>query len=122
MNEKGLTLVELLAVIIILSLIALIVTPNIARSIKEYRERLYEVQLSEIKESAKNWLADQINNGNKSSIPTEGNSVNVSVSTLQNGGYVDPELKDPRTKQPISGTTFVTIEFKENQYIYTINE
>lgn len=122
MNQKGLTLIELLAVIIILSLIALIVAPNIARSLKEYREQLYTVQLTDIKESAKNWLADQIDQGNSTNIPTEEKKVTVTVLTLQNGGYVDPELKDPRTKQPINGTTFVTIEFKNNQYYYSINE
>ncbi len=122
MNQKGLTLVELLAVIIILSLVALIVTPNIARSVKEYRERLYEVQLNDIKESAKNWLADQIDQGNTDNIPAEGKKVTVTVLTLQNGGYVEPDLKDPRTKQTINGTIFVTIEFKNNQYYYAISE
>ena len=60
MNNKGLTLVEVIAVLVVLSIIAVIVTPNIAISIKDYKERTLETQLSSVKGALKNWTADNI--------------------------------------------------------------
>ena len=42
-NKKGFTLVEILAVIIILAVIALLVSPMIIGNINDSREKLYEV-------------------------------------------------------------------------------
>ena len=64
MNRKGLTLVELLAVIVVLAVVALIVTPNILSSISKSHERMYETQLDNIKSAAKNWAADMIHERN----------------------------------------------------------
>ena len=51
--KKGFTLVELIATLIVLSIVALIVVPNIYDSIVEYREQLYETQLTAIETSTK---------------------------------------------------------------------
>ena len=122
MKRNGFTLVELLAVLVVLALVALIVTPNVAQSIKDYQDRLYDVQIDGIKDSAKNWLADQIDQGNTSNIPKEGTPVLVTVRTLQAGGYADPELKDPRNKKAFNANYCVKIDFQNNQYIYTFQE
>lgn len=122
LGNRGLTLIELLAVLIVLSIIAIIITPNIAASIKEYQERLYDIQVNGIKDAAKNWLADQIDQGVIANIPTEGNSVSVNLITLQNGGYVDPDLKDPRNKKKMNGYDCVTIRYAGEQYTYEFSE
>lgn len=122
MNEKGLTLVELLAVLIVLSLIALIITPTIINSIQEYRNRLYDVQIDGIKEATQNWLADQLDQSNSINIPIEGKGVSVTIGELQTGGYVDSNLKDQRTHKPFKTSSYVTITFSDNQYIYVFNE
>ena len=50
--KKGFTLVELIAVIVLLSLIALFTLPSVNKTIKDRKEALYNVQIDNIKASA----------------------------------------------------------------------
>ena len=54
MNKKGFTLVELLAVIVLLGLVALIAAPAITGIIKQSKENLSDSQKASIELSAKN--------------------------------------------------------------------
>lgn len=107
MNKKGLTLIELIAVLAILSVIALIVTPNIYVSIKNYKNQLYEAQMDNIKEAGKSWTTDNID------------KVNVGVTTvgikeLQTGGYLKDKLDNPKDGGYFDDTTaFVLITCTE---------
>lgn len=93
MNNKGLTLVEVIAVLVILSIIAVIVTPNIAVSIKDYKERALESQLSSIKGALKNWTADNIS---KVTCSEEGNTaLYIPIKTLQDDAYLDDKIANP---------------------------
>ena len=58
MNKKGFTLIELIAVIVILALISLIVFPAVNSMIKNSKEKAYNVQIDEIIDAAKNYLSD----------------------------------------------------------------
>lgn len=91
MNEKGLTLVEVIAVLIVLSIVATIVTPNIAVEIRDYKNRILETQINTIKEATKNWVADNVDK-----VSCNGNSaLLVSIQELKQGAYLEDELKHP---------------------------
>ena len=53
--KKGFTLVEMMAVIIILAIVATITFPIVSQSIEKNREKLYYSQLDEIKLNAEKW-------------------------------------------------------------------
>lgn len=92
MNNKGLTLIEVIGTLILLSVVALIVTPNIYQTIKEYQQQLFDTQMNNIKEAGKNWSADNIDK-----VPTSNSyALKISVKELQNEGYIDDKLKNPR--------------------------
>lgn len=105
--KKGFTLVELIAVLVILSVIALIVTPNIMVSVKEYQRQVYETEVQAIKDSAKNWAADNI-----SELPTNNEfSLVVTIHDLIYNGYYDSEVRDT-----VNGGTFED----ENHFTFVI--
>lgn len=91
MNNKGLTLVEIIAVLIILSVIAVIVTPNVMSNIAKYREKMYQAQIANITDGAKNWVADNID-----LVPTDGTAIALSIEELQTDGYIDDNIKNPK--------------------------
>ena len=113
-NNKGFTLVELLAVIVLLGLIALIAAPAITGIIKQSKDSLSDSQKQSIEMSAKNWATD-----NMSKLPADGGCIIVSLSTLKSGGYADLEIKDPKTNKPLDVS--VKIERKQKQLIYEVD-
>lgn len=146
MNQKGLTLVELLAVIVVLAVVALIVTPNALSSIAKYNDKMYETQLDNIKSGAKNWAADIISErhclicvpednlhsdldcavtggeGCTEAAQDSGKSTSVFLAELQDGGYVKEKLENPRKKEPFSRCleVVITIDTDTGNYIYSI--
>lgn len=143
-NKKGLTLVELLAVIVVLAVVALIATPNILKAISKYHNRLYDTQLDNIKSAAKNWAADRIDNygclvcvapdnvyayncseigsGCVEAEKDSGESMSVTVAVLEDGGYIDDELTNPKTEEKFNRCVevIITINPDTGDYIYSI--
>ncbi len=125
MKKQGFTLVELLAVIVILGLIALVSVPAITGIIKNSKEELSASQIETIKMAAKNWASD-IKNVNK--LPQEENKeVCIYFATLQDKGYLPLDLKNPKTGKPYTDTKksnkpYVNIKRSGKKLIYEINE
>ena len=115
MNKKGFTLVELLAVIVLLGLVALIAAPAITGIIKKSKDSLSDSQKTSIELSAKNWATD-----NMLKLPKhDGQCICVSLRTLQAGGYADLEVKDPKTGDPMD--VIVTITRDEKMLLYEVD-
>lgn len=114
--KKGFTLIELIAVVAILGLIALIVYPSINSVIKSSQDDSYESQTKIIEKAAQAWALDNVN-----LLPKDEVTV-VCVSQLVEGGYISNEdVKDPRdTEKELSGG--VEISYKSKQYIYEYND
>ena len=90
--KKGFTLMELIATLIILSIIGLIVTPNILVSIRDYKEQVYENNINAIENAAKSWVADHVNDTH---FPTdESFSLLVTIDELINDNYLDEKVSD----------------------------
>lgn len=75
-NEKGLTLVELLAVIVILGIVAAIAVPSIGSVIQKSRENAVKADALEVLNAAKTYVAEQ-------GVPTD----EIPATELEN--YVD---------------------------------
>lgn len=117
MKRNGFTLIEILAVIIILGVVGLIVMPVVTSSLKESKDDLYQVQISNIREAAKTWAADNIY-----TLPTEKDkSVIVTLGTLQNEGYIDEGIKNPKTDDEFNvDETCVKVLYNGKKYTYSV--
>ena len=58
MKNKGFTLVELLAVITILGLLAIITIPTVTNMMSKQKEKLYYDQLNQLIRVSQNWATD----------------------------------------------------------------
>ena len=104
--KKGFTLVELMGVIILLSILIIIAVPAVTGVLKENKEKLYDSQIKTIETAAKNWASDE---ENLSKLPTNGKCIKVLISTLKEGGYLDLDIKNPKTDKPFPDTFMVMI-------------
>jgi len=104
MNKRGLTLVEMIAVVTVLALVVTIVTPIIMENIKDNRNDTYETQVKIIKEGAEAWGVDHVNQ-----LPTNVDQyVEVTYAELVTDGYVE-DKKNAKTGTSFSDASFVRI-------------
>ena len=111
-SRRGFTLVELLGAIVILALLSLIAIPVVTNSVKKNKEKLYDIQIKNIESAAKAWGSDNLN-----LLPDEGEYITISLSELQESGYVDKDIKNPKTGEALEDFS-ITICNVDNQYTY----
>ena len=115
-KKNGFTLVELIAVVAILGLIALVVYPAIASVIRNSRESAYNDQVAVIEKAAKTWSLKHAN-----ILPDDGSVYRLSVDTLVDEGYIsNDEVKDPRhSSENLKGNIEIKYDTAKKQFIFT---
>ncbi|MFS0673071.1 competence type IV pilus major pilin ComGC [Ornithinibacillus sp. 179-J 7C1 HS] len=106
-KEKGFTLVELLAVIVILGVILAIAIPSVGNVIKNAQEDSRAASVKLIENAAR--LADIA--GDWDLVDDNDDGV-LSVTELKNAGYLEDEPVIPGTDDPYAGTV-------DKNYVYS---
>ena len=96
-NEKGLTLIELLAVIVILAIIAAIAIPSIGTIINNQRDKAILSDIVQMLESSKMQIIDSECTGQVCEYSPTSNEINFSSNKFANG-KVDFTLGDSSDK------------------------
>ncbi len=81
MNKKGLTLIELIAVMAVIALIILIAVPKINDTIIENKQKLYKEQENRLVEAATKYINDNY-------IEDNIDNLSISKNTLISNGYI----------------------------------
>jgi type IV pilus assembly protein PilA len=115
--KKGFTLIELLAVIAILGIVALIAIPTVDKAINNGKNSLLETQKKQIIKGAQDYLAENTNQ-----LPNSGAKVILTVGELQNAGYLELNIKNPKEDDYISPNAEVVITGIGNGYKYEVDE
>ncbi len=96
-NKKGFTLIELIGTLLLISLLVLIITPGITKTVKRGEATAVNQLRENVVLAAKNWATN-----NRSKLPLNpGDSSGVTLLTLQDEGYLDKNIKNPSDKEPI---------------------
>lgn len=90
-NNKGFTMVELLAVITILGILAVLATPAVTKYVTRGKTQAIETMFKSSYEAAENYMME------RNIIFKTGSQV-IAVSELVNEQYLEP-LRDPSTKE-----------------------
>lgn len=117
-NNKGFTLIELIATIIILGVIALIAIPAINTTIDSSRQKAYDEQVERIKSAAKNWAVE-----NSTAFSEDSGVVEITVTELINKGYLEEDnIIDPKDGKSFDDKGYcvkVTYDEKSFEYEFT---
>lgn len=123
--KKGFTLVEILAVIAILGIITMIITPAIGGIIQTSKEKAYDKQIETIVNAAKSYMTE-----NSVNLPAVNKEYTTTVCELEKEGYlkvdniVNPIYQEGSTEEDkkckyLYGNITVTNEAGKFKYQYT---
>lgn len=117
MNKKAFTLVELLAVIVILGIILAIVSTSVFNILEDAKNNAYETQIEMLKASAKEYVTD-----NKRTLFSESDKICVSIGDLYKAKYIDklPEVK--KDDKPMSEHLGFIITNNNDNITYILSE
>lgn len=122
MKKEGFTLVELLAVIVIIGIIYLIVFPSVTSFIDKSKEKSYNIQVDLIEKASKKWVVDNTDELLKKD-PYHLNNINLTLTTLKKDGYLqDMFIENPKNKKIMTGCVVVSYQSNKNQYEYTYED
>ncbi|MGP4080567.1 type II secretion system protein [Pseudalkalibacillus sp. R45] len=111
-SERGFTLVELLATIVILGIIAAIAVPSIGKLLENTKQDAHKANAQQIIEAARLYVLSE-----------NSSATSISASDLSQAGYLESVPKDPSANDSsYSGTeTIVTITTVNNKHTYSVD-
>ena len=120
-NQKGFTLIELVAVIVVLGVLLIIAIPTISNYIKEARDVSYDSHEKALVEAARSYTIDCINKNEKDcTVPHDNETINVYVDRLIEEEYIG-KLQDPKNQSAYCSPdkSFVKVTKDEtSNYVY----
>lgn len=115
--KKGFTLVELLAVFIIIGIIALVAVPSLLDILKNSTKQTYELFKRDIEIATEHYIENNISDYQLNS---PGDNVFISIEELVNNGFYNKKNINPDTKEPVKLTNMVLVYVK-NDYTKSYN-
>lgn len=113
--KKGFTLVELLAVIIILGAIFAITFPLVTDNIRKSEEKAFNLQKEQIVAAAKDMVIKEY------VVIPDKQSITLYVGELKRKGLLPIKMINAKTKLTISNESTVVISRENNSYSYDVN-
>ena len=118
MKTNGFTLLELVAVIVILALIGLLTMPLITKLINNNKDKAYNNQIINIENAAKNWGADNIY-----LLPDEEDeTLYITLAHLKATGLIDKSIINSQTENEFLNDMKIRITYQNSGLIYEVLE
>ena len=113
--NKAFTLVELLAVVVILAVIALIATPIVKKSIDNSKNQVLKENISSIEKAAYNYAY-------QNNIGYDTNYKKLTLDELISKGFLKKDIINPVTNEKMNGCVLYKWNETNNQYEFNYNE
>jgi prepilin-type N-terminal cleavage/methylation domain-containing protein len=107
MNKKGYTLIELLATIIILSILTSIIVVNVSSYLKKTDETSFNTLVKSVETATELYVADH--STEYLQLDVVGSTFEIELNDLVNDDYINSNIIDERTGETIPLTTKIRI-------------
>ncbi len=116
--KKGFTLVELIAVVILIAAISVLGITLINKNVNRKKAEISDAMMKIINSSAEVYMSYNPSNYKK----TNGNIYCIKLSTLVELEILQSPIQDPVTKNNIDENKYVKVEVNNSQYKYNIED
>lgn len=113
--KKGFTLVEVLAVITILGVLAVIIVPAVDKGIKNAKDDAYNKQKVSLLNSLEAWTKDNYDRFYSN------DEIVITLAELKQANIVDSDIRNPKTESCLSNAMRFVIKKTKNTYSYKIS-
>lgn len=127
MNKKGFTLVEIMAVLIVMGVLLAVTVPSVFNSIDRKKNKEHDDIVKEIEEAAELYITQ---NEDVKNFFDSTNNINISYDILVSEELINGNQLDPKTKEKWNRNSYVNVvkddkkmipTYKEGSYESTIN-
>ena len=115
-NQKAFTLIELIGVIAVLAVILLVALPTLTRTLRNNANQQYANVLKDIFLAAEQYSL--VNKEQYPQLEDKGGRATITIKELEDAGYLNQHLENPKTGKEFLDTDYVLIEVKDD---YTRN-
>lgn len=112
MNAKGFTLIELVAIVIVLAAIFLVSFPSLMNISKDDEEKKYENMVENLCLAGNSYIYSNIEDFKELLIVD--NKIEIPVEELIGYGSVDGDLKNPKTNKSVESDSLVYTVLSDN--------
>lgn len=117
--RKGFTLVEVLAVVTMLSVLMVVIIPSVIRSAEETREEAYKFTITTLKQVTQLYIRN--NKEDITNISQIGNTIVITIQDLVDKENLKTPVIDPKTDKEVDLSTPIVIYVKgHNNYEITV--
>ena len=120
MNKKAFTLIELMAVIVILSIIVVITTPVIFNLVSNVKDELSKEQIQIIENAARMWGVKNLSVDNNNPVKNSEVINSITINDLKKDGFLEKKDIKNISEEEINNAG-VCISYN-NQFIYVFTE
>lgn len=120
-NKKAFTLVEILAVIIIIGVLSLLIVPVAIGIIEDSKNKAYDMQLKNIENAARGYIAEK--STAISELENTGGTYTITLGFLIEEGYIDEPITNPKTNLNFNydTTTILVTKRANGTYKYDLS-
>ena len=111
-NQKAFTLIELIGVIAVLAVILLVALPTLTRTLRNNANQQYANVLKDIFLAAEQYSL--VNKEQYPQLEDKGGRATITIKTLEDAGYLNQHLENPKTGKEFLDTDYVLIEVKDD--------
>lgn len=106
-NQKGFTLIEIIAVIALLAVVSLVAAPSIIKSLKTADTNQYDQFVEDLYMATETYI--QLNQGTYSQLKVAGATATITVGKLREENLVKAKLINPKTNKTVSDAASIKV-------------